>query len=240
MTNVVKDFSSIRVVTFDCYGTLIDWETGILGAIRPVLDAHGAQLPDSEILTIYGEVEAEAESGEFSPYREVLREVVRGFGERLGFQVSAAEQDSLPNSLATWRPFPDTVAALRDLHTKFQLGIISNVDDDLFAATTPQLQINFDFVVTAGRARAYKPSQKIFRWAQERIGVPNAQWLHAGQSLYHDVVPAKALGITTAWVNRASARPGAGATKWASATPDLEVASLQELVERLADAPLVG
>jgi 2-haloacid dehalogenase len=240
MTNVANDFSSIRVITFDCYGTLIDWETGILGVIRPILSAHGAQLADADILKIYGEVESEAESEEFRPYREVLREVVWGFGQRLGFQVSAAEQDSLPNSLATWRPFPDTVAALRQLQAKFQLGIISNVDDDLFAATAPQLQINFDFVVTAGQARAYKPSEKIFRLAQEGIGVPNTQWLHAGQSLYHDVVPAKALGITAAWVNRASARPGAGAAKRASATPDLEVASLQELAERLVGAPLAG
>ena len=225
---------STRVVTFDCYGTLIDWETGILGAVRPILSAHKVPVADAEILKIYGDLEAEAEAGEFRPYREVLREVVRGFEKRLGFQASGAERDSLPNSLATWRPFPDTMAALRQLHTMFQLGIISNVDDDLFAATAPQLQISFDFVVTAGQARAYKPSEKIFRLAQERISVPNAQWLHAGQSLYHDVIPAKALGIAAAWVNRASARPGAGAAKRASATPDLEVASLRELADLLA------
>src|SRR5437867_11634101 len=112
---------STRVVTFDCYGTLIDWETGILGAVRPILSAHKVPVADAEILKIYGDLEAEAEAGEFRPYREVLREVVRGFEKRLGFQASGAERDSLPNSLATWRPFPDTMAALRQLHTMFQL-----------------------------------------------------------------------------------------------------------------------
>jgi 2-haloacid dehalogenase len=225
------DFSTVRVITFDCYGTLIDWENGILSAVRPILSSHGAELGNADILGLYGELEAEAEAGEFHPYREVLRDVVRRFGERLGFQASVTEQDSLPDSLANWRPFPDTIAALRQLHARFQLGIISNVDDDLFAATAPQLQTDFNFVVTAGQARAYKPSHKIFQLAQKKIGLPVTQWLHAGQSLYHDVIPAKALGIATAWVNRASARPGAGAAKRASGEPDAEVATLQELAD---------
>jgi 2-haloacid dehalogenase len=225
------DFSTVRVITFDCYGTLIDWENGILSAVRPILSSHGAELGNADILGLYGELEAEAEAGEFHPYREVLRDVVRRFGERLGFQASVTEQDSLPDSLANWRPFPDTVAALRQLHARFQLGIISNVDDDLFAATAPQLQTDFNFVVTAGQARAYKPSHKIFQLAQKKIGLPVTQWLHAGQSLYHDVIPAKALGIATAWVNRASARPGAGAAKRASGEPDAEVATLEELAD---------
>jgi len=229
-----KDFSSIRIITFDCYGTLIDWESGILSAVRPILSSHGAELSDADILGLYGELEADAEAGEFRPYREVLSGVVRGFGERLGFQASVAEQNSLPDSLAHWRPFPDTVAALRQLHARFQLGIISNVDDDLFAATAPQLQTDFNFVTTAGQARAYKPSHKIFQLAQKKSGIPVAQWLHAGQSLYHDLVPAKALGIATAWVNRASARPGAGAAKKASAEPDAKIATLQELADLAA------
>jgi 2-haloacid dehalogenase len=226
-----KDFSSIRIITFDCYGTLIDWESGILCAFRPILSSHGIELTHADILGLYSELEADAEAGEFRSYREVLRSVVRGLGERLGFQASVAEQNSLPDSLASWQPFPDTVAALRQLHARFQLGIISNVDDDLFAATAPQLQTDFNFVTTAAQGRAYKPSHKIFQLAQRRIGVPVTQWLHAGQSLYHDVVPAKALGIATAWVNRASARPGAGAAKRASAEPDAKVATLQELAD---------
>ncbi len=135
------DFSRFQAITFDCYGTLIDWETGILGAIRPILLSHGAELNDPEILRLYSELEAEAESSHYQPYREILRDVVRGFGNRLGFHATDVEQQSLPNSLANWKPFPDTVAALRQLKTRFKLGIISNVDDDLFSASARRLEI---------------------------------------------------------------------------------------------------
>jgi len=232
MAQASKDFSSIRVITFDCYGTLIDWETGIFSALRPILLSHQIQIDDAEILALYGDIEVTAESGDFRPYREILRAVVRGLGKRLGFNPSAAQQDSLPNSLANWRPFPDTVLALQQLRSKFQLGIISNVDDDLFGSTAPQLQTQFDFVITAGQARAYKPSPKIFQLAKDKIGSSASHWLHAGQSVYHDVVPAKALGIAAIWVNRASVRPG-GAVKLASGTPDAEVHTLQELANLL-------
>jgi 2-haloacid dehalogenase len=225
------DFSRFRVITFDCYGTLIDWETGILSALRPVLSAHGSKLSDLKILRVYSELEPEAQAGEFRPYREVLSSVVRGFGTRLGFMATEQQQQSLPNSLSEWNPFPDTVAALRRLQTKFKLGIISNVDDDQFATTASRLEVNFDFVTTAGQARAYKPSHKIFQLAQQRMGIQPEHWLHAGQSIYHDVIPAQALGIATAWVNRPSIRPGSGAAKPADGEPDVEVASLSALAD---------
>jgi 2-haloacid dehalogenase len=225
------DFSRFGIITFDCYGTLIDWEAGILGAIRPILSAHGAHLSDVEILRMYGEIEAGEESGEYQPYRKILQAVVRGFGTRLGFVPSEKEQQSLPNSLAHWKPFPDTVASLHQLKRKFKLAILSNIDDDLFSATALQLEVNFDHVVTALQARAYKPSLDIFRLAQERIGVLPQQWLHAGQSVYHDVIPAQSLGIATAWVNRPSPLPNSGAAKPAQAKPDVEVSSLKELAD---------
>jgi 2-haloacid dehalogenase len=225
------DFSRFQAITFDCYGTLIDWETGILGAIRPILFAHGAELSDSEILRLYSELEAEAESSRYRPYREILRDVVRGFGVRLGFHATDAQQQSLPDSMSNWKPFPDTVAALGQLKTKFKLGIISNVDDDLFSASARRLEIDFDSVTTAGQARAYKPSLGIFRLAQQKIGILPEHWLHAGQSIYHDVIPAKSLGIATAWINRPSSRPGAGAAKQASAIPDVAIHSLAELAQ---------
>jgi 2-haloacid dehalogenase len=223
------DFSRFKIITFDCFGTLIDWETGILGAIRPILSAHNAHLSDADILRMYGEIEAEEESGEYQPYREILQAVVRGFGTRLGFVPSEKEQDSLPNSLANWRPFPDTVAALRQLKQRFKLGILSNIDDDLFSATATQLEVEFDHVVTASQARAYKPSLDIFHLAQKKIGLPSQQWLHAGQSIYHDVIPAQSLEIATVWVNRPSPLPNSGAAKPAQGKPDIEVSSLKEL-----------
>jgi 2-haloacid dehalogenase len=225
------DFSRCQAITFDCYGTLIDWETGILGAIRPILLAHGAALSDPEILRMYSELEAEAESSPYQPYREILRDVVRAFGVRLGFRATDDQQQSLPDSLANWTPFPDTVAALRQLKTRFRLGIISNVEDDLFSDSARCLEIEFDTITTAGQAHAYKPSLEIFRLAQKKMNVQPEHWLHAGQSIYHDVIPAKSLGISTVWVNRPSPRPGAGAAKQASAKPDVEVHSLAELAQ---------
>jgi 2-haloacid dehalogenase len=223
------DFTRFQILTFDCYGTLIDWETGIFSALRPILAAHGKTISDPALLEMYSELEAKAEQGEFRAYREVLQSVVRDFGERLGFTPSESEVRSLPESLTHWQPFSDSVPALRQLKSRYQLAIISNVDDDLFAATAPKLEVGFDYFITAQQARAYKPSVKIFRMAQEKIGVVPEQWLHIGQSIYHDVIPVKSLGIATVWVNRPSPRPGAGAAKAASGKPDLEIPNLKML-----------
>ena len=225
------DFSRFKFISFDCYGTLINWETGILGALRPVLRKHSIEVPDADLVQLYGELEAEAEAGEYKPYREVLSAVVAGIGKRFGFEATSSEQGLLPDSVSSWRPFPDTVEALRQLHSKFKLAIISNIDDDLFATSARQLDTGFNHVITAFQAHAYKPSPTIFRLAQERLGISTHEWLHAGQSNYHDVVPAKSLGISTVWVNRPSHRPGVGAVRRAIGDPDLEVTSLAELAD---------
>ncbi|MGA9964735.1 MAG: haloacid dehalogenase type II [Terriglobales bacterium] len=225
------DLTPFKVLTFDCYGTMIDWETGIFSALRPILAAHGKKITDSALLELYSELEASEEKGEFLRYREVLQSVVRGFGERLGFLPSDAEARSLPESIPNWQPFPDTVEALRKLKARYQLAVISNVDDDLFASTAPKLGVAFDQVITAQQARCYKPCIRMFELAEERIGVSREQWLHVGQSTYHDVIPAQSLGIATVWVNRTSPRPGAGAATAAAGKPDLEVPNLQTLAK---------
>jgi len=225
------DLTRFKVLTFDCYGTMIDWESGIFSALRPILKAHQRSISDSALLELYSELELMAESGEFLLYREVLQSVVRGFGQRLGFSPTDAEVRSLPESLKHWQPFPDTVAALRKLKRRYQLAVLSNVDDDLFAATAPKLGVAFDHVVTAQQAGCYKPCMKMFKLAEQRIGVSRERWLHVGQSIYHDVIPARSLGIATVWVNRLSPRPGAGAAKAASGKPDLEVPDLQTLAQ---------
>jgi 2-haloacid dehalogenase len=223
------DFSRFEILTFDCYGTLIDWETGILSALHRILAAHGNKIDDATILKLYGDFEQRSEQGAFRPYREVLESVVRQFGEEFRFTPSPEEVRSLPDSLPAWKPWPDTVSALRQLKTRFRLAIFSNVDDDLFAATRPQLGVDFDEVITAQQAQAYKPSLKLFELALSRIQTPAHRVLHVAQSVYHDVVPAQSLGIATVWVNRPSARPGVGAVKAAEAKPDLTVSSLGEL-----------
>ena len=222
----LTDFS---VLTFDCYGTMIDWESGLFSALRPVLAAHQKKITDVALLEMYSELELATEQQDYMNYGDVLESVVRGFGRRLGFTPTEAEARSLPESVKTWQPFPDTVAALQKLKSRHQLAVISNIDDDLFALTAPKLKVTFDYVITAQQARCYKPCSKIFRMAQERMGVSLGQWLHVGQSIYHDVIPAKSLGIATVWVNRPSPRAGAGATKAATGNPDLEVSSLAAL-----------
>jgi len=223
------DFNRFEILTFDCYGTLIDWESGILSALRPILSAHGKTIDDATLLKLYGDFEHRSEQGAFRPYREVLESVVRQLANELEFVPTAEEVRSLPDSLATWKPWPDTVAALHQLKTRYRLAILSNVDDDLFAATRPQLEVKFDEVITAQQAQAYKPSLKLFELALSRINAPAHRVLHVGQSIYHDVIPAQALGLATVWVNRPSARPGVGAVKAADSKPDLTVTSLAEL-----------
>jgi 2-haloacid dehalogenase len=200
------DFGRFEIVTFDCYGTLINWEDGILRCLHEVMSAHHDKIDDATMLQLYGDFEASAEQGEYCRYREVLNSVVRQFGERFGFAPSDQEVRSLADSLKEWKPWPDTVAALRELRSRFQLAVISNVDDDLFASTRPQLQVDFNYVITAEQARAYKPSLKIFELALSRFGVPPHRILHVGQSVYHDVIPAQSLGLATVLVSRPSAR----------------------------------
>ena len=228
------DFTRFEVLTFDCYGTLINWEEGLLRCLHRILAAHGKDTDDATILRLYGDFEVIAEQGEYRLYRDVLQTVVRKFGEQLGFEPSDQETRSLPESLPSWKPWPDTVSALRELRSRFRLAIISNVDDDLFAATRPQLQVEFDPIITAQQARAYKPSLKTFELALRRVGVPAHRVLHVGQSIYHDVIPAQSLGLATVWVNRPSARSGVGAVKAAEGHPDLQVSSLAELTAACA------
>jgi 2-haloacid dehalogenase len=223
-------FESIRVITFDCYGTLIDWENGMLAALRPLLSRDGRSVSDLHILELYGEIEAELEAGPYLPYRQVLAQAAREIGLRLGIKVSSEEGSEFAESLTGWKPFIDTLPALQSLARRFRLGIISNVDDDLFAETRKQLAaVEFDFVVTAQQMRSYKPSHKNFDEAIRRSGLSRDQILHAGQSLYHDIAPANALGIQNVWVNRPSIRPGSGAARLGVATPNYEVHSLAEL-----------
>jgi 2-haloacid dehalogenase len=225
------DLSQFSVLSFDCYGTMIDWEAGIFSALRPILAAHNKRVNDVTLLKIYSELELAAEQQKYVSYREVLQSVVRGFGERLGFGPTEAEIRSLPESLAAWQPFADTVEALGKLKSRYQLAVISNIDDDLFAFTAPKLAVKFDQVITAQQALCYKPCNRIFQIARGRIGVGPEQWLHVGQSIYHDVIPAQAMGVAAVWVNRPSPRAGAGATKAAAGKPDLEVSSLKDLAD---------
>jgi 2-haloacid dehalogenase len=225
------DFSQFDWLTFDCYGTLIDWESGILGALRPILAAHHRNLGDEGILELYGVIEQQIEEGEYQTYRNVLRQCVATIAARLGFTASPQEMDSLPDSLQNWPPFPDSVAALAALKRRYKLAALTNCDDDLFAHSAKLLGNPFDLAVTAQQARSYKPAANHFRLFQERTGVAKERWLHVAQSLHHDTAPARALGLATVWVNRRAGKRGGGATPNSSARPDLTVTNLAELAE---------
>jgi len=223
------DPAAFDALTFDCYGTLVDWESGILAAIRPVLAAHGFRMDDEEIHSLYAAFEQRAEAGEYRRYRDVLRAVMQEFSRRLGFQPREREFDCLARSMPDWPPFPDTSRALASLRRRYRLFVLSNVDDDLFALTAPRLGVEMDGIVTAQQLRVYKPSHAFFRDAFARTGVPRERILHVAQSLFHDVAPVAELGLATVWVNRRRGSKGAGATPPAAALPDVEVKDLDEL-----------
>jgi 2-haloacid dehalogenase len=226
-------FDGFEVLTFDCYGTLIDWETGIRDALAPVLAAHGVAAETERVLELYGELESEAERGEYRGYRVILRTVLEALGARLGFRPTPQELQRFSASVGDWPAFSDSPRALQALHRKYRLAIISNIDDDLFASSARRLQVQFDWIITAQQARSYKPSPNNFRLALARIGVPPARILHVAQSRFHDIAPASRLGLATVWVNRRHGKAGAGATPAAQATPDLEVPDLQTLAARI-------
>jgi 2-haloacid dehalogenase len=151
------DLSRFEWLSFDCYGTLIDWETGLLGYLRPWLEKKGHPLSDAQILHLYSEFEPLAQSGPYRSYREVLAQVVRDFARDLRFSVSTAEVSGLAESIRSWQPFADTPPALRRLQSRYKLAVLSNIDDDLFAYTSPKLEVCFDAVVTAQQVHSYKP-----------------------------------------------------------------------------------
>jgi 2-haloacid dehalogenase len=232
----VIDFQQITHLTFDCYGTLVDWESGILSALGPVLAGHGVPAPDEHLLRLFTKFEAEEEAGSYRPYREVLRNVMAGIGASLGFKPSTQDLSTLPDSVKDWLPFPDSVAALAILKRRFRLAIISNVDDALFAATASRLEVGFEDVITAQQVRSYKPARRNFRAALMRLGVAPRRVLHVAQSLFHDHVPAHELGFPTVWVKRPSRLGATGLALRANVRPDLEVPDLRTLAAIVVDA----
>jgi 2-haloalkanoic acid dehalogenase type II len=214
------------ILTFDCYGTLIDWETGIGGAIAGAARAAGVELERETILQVHAEVEPQIQAERFRSYREVLELVALATAERLGWELAPELAAFLPASLPDWPPLPDTNAALAALEKKgYRLGILSNVDDDLLAGSREHLTADFELIVTAELVGAYKPATPHFLHARKRIG--SARWLHVAQSYFHDVEPAVALGVPVVWVNRKHEAPTG------EARPLAEVATLAELVDWL-------
>jgi 2-haloacid dehalogenase len=214
------DYRRFDALTFDCYGTLIDWETGILSGLRPALAAGGVEAPDDDVLGQFARFEAAAEAGPYMPYRAILGHCLCKVAGHYGVEANDAEAEAFADSVGDWPAFPDSTVALARLHERFRLGVITNCDDDLFARSATRLDTTFDAVVTAQSVGAYKPDPRAFGVAFEQLGLPPERVLHVAQSLFHDHVPAKRLGLTTVWIDRRHDRPGSGATPPADAQPD--------------------
>ena len=216
-------------VSFDCYGTLIDWETGILAALAPHLKTLKDPPAPQEILSLYARFESEAERS-WRPYREVLRLVARRLFAHLGLD---PEEEVFLVSLPRWKPFPEVNEVLSALKGRgFKLALISNIDLELIKKTLAHFTFEFDALVTAEEARAYKPYEPIFALAEARLGVAPDKILHVAQSLFHDVVPAKKRGFRVVWVRRPGRDPY-GATPRVQGSPDWVIKDLRELFELL-------
>ena len=214
------------ILTFDCYGTLIDWESGLARWFEEAAAADGVAVAPSAAVAAYSEIEPDIEAREYRSYREVLAATALRVAKRLNWPLAPERARSLAESLPSWRPFPDTNPGLERLAAAgYRLGILSNVDDDLLSGTLSHLTVRFDLFVTAQQVHSYKPALRHFEKARERIG--KNRWLHVAQSQFHDIVPAFGLGIPVAWINRK------GQPAHPTSIPDMEVKTIGGLADRL-------
>jgi 2-haloacid dehalogenase len=237
----LRDFSAL---TFDCYGTLIDWETGILAALGPWAAAHGVEIDDEELLAAFGRAESRREVDDpTAPYPRVLAGVLEDLAAELGATASGEEAAAFGGSVKDWPVFPDSPGALAYLKRHYKLVIVSNVDRASFRHSNAKLGVTFDAVVTADDAGAYKPAHNHFRLALAQLaemGIAPDQVLHVAQSLYHDHVPAQRLGLRTMWVNRRATHTrdgGATPAPPVPVTPDGEVPTLAALADLHRNEP---
>lgn len=221
MTAELSDIlARTHTLTFDCYGTLVDWETGLRTAL-----ARGTTPPPPEFFDAYLEQEAAVESGPYLRYRDVVRNAVLGAAARLGFPFHDAHARSVGDSVGDWPVFPDTRDALLKLSRRFRLGILSNVDRDLLARTIARIDLSFDFLITAEDVRSYKPAEGHFRRLIDLHGGARGL-LHVAQSVYHDGVPARRLGLPFIWINRRGER------RTGDAAPLAEFADLRSFADQ--------
>jgi 2-haloacid dehalogenase len=210
------DLRDYDALTFDCYGTLIDWEAGLIPILTGWAKQHGIPSDAEDLLSSYGDAEAQAERERPTLlYPEILKLVHRAMSKRFGVADDSRAEEVLANSVGDWPVFPDTQDALRRLRSFYKLAILSNVDRASFARTNVRLGVTFDLVVTAQDVGSYKPSHRNFHMVLDKlaeIGVERSRVLHVAQSLYHDHQPARELGLKSVWINRRHGKPGSGAT----------------------------
>lgn len=229
--------TDFRVLTFDCYGTLIDWETGILVALKPLVLRSGEAFTEDEVLEAHARHEAALEAAYPTlPYSGILARVYARLAREWSVDPEPGEAEAFGRSIQHWPAFVDSPAALRYLKQHFQLVILSNVDRESFRASNAKLQVTFDHVFTAQDIGSYKPDPRNFDYLLRELtaqGVQKGQILHVAESLFHDHLPANQAGLASAWIHRRIGKPGHGATHPPERMPtyDFHFTSLQELAE---------
>ena len=219
--------TSFKVLTFDCYGTLIDWETGLFRALAPLLERVGEGVSRGEVLEAFGEAEAEQEAATPAMlYPRILAAAHERLAARWGVEVPGEWHERFGGSVPEWPAFADSPAALRYLKEHYKLVILSNVDRASFRASNERLGVEFDAVYTAEEIGSYKPAPRNFEFLVERVrtdlGCAKHEILHTAQSLFHDHLPAKALELATAWIDRRRGQGGSGATPMPAEVPEVD------------------
>ncbi|MCK5561072.1 MAG: haloacid dehalogenase type II [Thermoplasmata archaeon] len=231
MNESFNAFKSKIYMTFDCYGTLIDWESGILNMLFALLKRHNVEAEREQILSLYAKFESEAERGEYVKYKKILNQIMEMFFSEFQIKPNPGEDKWLVEAIKQFEPFPDTVDALQKLAQKYKLGVITNIDRDLFEFSAKKLKVNFTYILTSEDVGSYKPSKKVFTKMLNDLGTNPEKIVHVAQSIYHDILPVAGFGITTVHVNRCNLRNGYGATPRVIGRADIVVNDLRSLVE---------
>jgi 2-haloacid dehalogenase len=221
---------NVTFVTFDVYGTLIDWEAGILDAFVKEAAREGFDLDPSLVLPLFREISREVESGSYELYAEVLRRTAVEIAKRIEWPLEPSRAGFLPDSVQRWMPFKETGTQLPKLAKKYSLGLLSNIDDKLLGQTRRHIPLDFDLVVTAQQVRSYKPDPAHFTECARRMGTKKG-WVHVASSYYHDVAPCLKARVPVIWVNRHKETLESSQKK-----PTAEVATLREAAKLLGIA----
>ena len=239
---MMLDFRRFEALTFDCYGTLIDWESGLLPIFERWAERFGVEARGDTLLEAFAKAEVQTEAEYPSMlYPDILRVVMRRIADGFGMSHDEAASTELAESVGNWPAFPDSADALRSLQRHYKLAILSNVDRASFACSNQRLGVDFDLIVTAEDVGSYKPNLRNFDTVLERLaalGVVKDRVLHVAQSLYHDHVPAKKLGLASVWMDRRHAKSGHGATvpPDTPVMPDAQYPSMQDFAEAVQNA----
>jgi 2-haloacid dehalogenase len=217
----------IKFVTFDVYGTLIDWESGAIDAFEKEADRDGFTVDHDQLIPLFHEIQQKIQAGSYELYAEVLRRTAVQIADRLGWPLEPSRSGFLPDSVQRWPPFRETNPTLQKIKKKYEVGLISNIDDKLLGLTRRHIPLDYDLVVTAQQVRSYKPDPAHFKECERRIGGKKG-WVHVAASYYHDIEPCVKLKVPVVWVNRKGETLEANQKK-----PTAEVKNLREAAKLL-------